>query len=527
MIPFGQSQFLKFICICFIVFFSLSCGRSEHQSSDGESTLTVLFPGHEWMLGPTGRRPCPKMLVFLRLAGIGENGQQEGRLAESWVPSEDYRTWTIHLRKDVKWHDGIPVTAHDIKFTIDLWKHPDVMHRSGIPIHSIEVIDDHTCAITFHKLPAYGNYWYPMRIGFFYPKHLLEDLDPKEFYTWDFWKHPVGNGPFRFVRYVPQTFMEFEANTEFYGGKPKIERVILKFGTKLSEMTELLSGNVDAVNYFTRADLAKLTGNPNFRVYWEIWDDIGAPMVILWNQKNPLFKDKKVRQALTLATNRQELPLVLNMTADIPIIDTVYTERQYWNKELPEPYPHAPIRARSLLKEAGWEDTDGNGIVDRQGREFRFTTLVTKGWESAAIFLQANLREIGIQMEILTVERDLLLERLFSGNFDAVQHWIWTGVAPGVELSIAKFLGNNSPIGFDNPRVAELLSSLEKTMVLEDQDAVYRELMPIILGEQPWTYLIITVMPYVAHSRVKGLSTPFRANVVQMAEHLWIEDKDP
>jgi peptide/nickel transport system substrate-binding protein len=466
------------------------------------------------------------MLVFLRLAEIGENGQQEGRLAESWEHSEDYRIWTIHLRRGVNWHDGVPVTAHDIKFTIDLWKHPDVMYESGVPIRSAEVIDDHTCTITFYKLPAYGNYWFPMRIGFFYPKHLLEDLDPKEFYTWDFWKHPIGNGPFRFVRYVPQTLMEFAANPEYYGGKPKIERVILKFGTKLSEVTELLSGNVDGVNYFTRTDLAKLAGNPNFRVYWEIWDDIGAPMVIYWNQKNPLFTDKKVRQALTLATNRQELPQVINMTTDIPIIDTVYTERQYWNKELPKPYPYDPKRAIALLKEAGWEDTDGNGIVDRQGREFRFTILASKWWKSAAIYVQANLREVGVRMEVLTVETDLLLERLFNGSFDAVQHWIWTGVAPGVKLSIAKFLGMNSPIGFENAHVSELLSSLEETMVLEDQDAVYHELMPIIQEEQPWTYLIITVMPYVAHRRVRGLSTPFRANVVQMAEHLWIEEEN-
>ena len=524
---FKKAPYLTLICICLIVLISLSCGRGEYKASAGESTLTILYPGDEWMLGPTGGAPCPKMLVFLRLAKIGKNGQQEGRLAESWEHSEDYRIWTIHLRKDVKWHDGVSVTAHDIKFTIDLWKHPDIMYQSGIPIHSVEIIDDFTCTITFHKLPPYGNYWFPLRIGFFYPKHLLEGLDPKEFYTWNFWKHPIGNGPFRFVRYVPQTLMEFEANPDFYGGKPKTYRVILKFGTKLSELTELLSGNVDAVNYFTRANLAKLAGNPNFRVYWEVWDDIGAPLVILWNQKNSLFKDKKVRQALTLATNRRELPLVLNMTADIPIIDTVYTEHLYWSGELIEPYPHDPKRAKNLLREAGWEDTDRNGILDRQGKEFRFTTLVTKGWESAAIFVQANLREIGIRMEVLTVEQGLLLERLFSGNYDAVQHWIWTGVAPGVEKSIAKFLGKNSPLGFDNDHVAELLSSLEDTMVLDDQDAIYRELMPIIQEEQPWTYLIITVMPYVAHRRVKGLSTPFRANIVQMAEHLWIEDEDP
>ncbi len=475
----------------------------------------------------------PKLLIFLGLGAVDEQGKLVGRLAERWEHSADYRTWTLYLRKNIRWHDGLPVTAHDIKFTVDLWKHPDVMFYAGLPIASVEVLDNYTCTITYDRPPTFEFNWMPGNWNVFYPKHLLEDLDPKDFDSWDFWNHPVGNGPFRFVRHVPQTIVELEANPDYYLGKPKIDRLIIKLGSRVSDLseslsgsglTELLSGNVDAINYLPLVDIAKVTKDSRFRIYYEIWDDIAFPQVILWNQKNPLFQDKKTRQALTLATNREEIPKILNMATDIPIIDTLYTERQYWRKELPEPYPFDPERSKMLLEEAGWEDKDGNGILERSGKEFRFKTLVEKDWEPAAIYVQSNLHKVGIRMEILTVKRELLHERLFSGNYDAAIDYIWTEPT-GATLSVTKLIGKDSPIGFDNDRIVELLSASEKSLVPDERDAAYREIMPIVLEEQPWTYLVLNVITYVAHRRVKGLSTPFRANPVWNAEFLWIEEE--
>jgi peptide/nickel transport system substrate-binding protein len=474
----------------------------------------------------------PKLLVFLGLGAVNDKGKLVGRLAERWDHSEDYRTWTLYLRKNIRWHDGVPVTAHDIKFTIDLWKHPDVMFYAGLPIHSAEVLDDYTCTITFDKPPTFEYNWMPGNWNVFYPKHLLKDLDPKDFDNWDFWTHPIGNGPFRFIRHVPHTIVELEANPDFYLGKPKIERLIIKLGSRVSDLTEslsgmglteLLSGNVDAINYLPLADVAKLSKDPRFRIYYEIWDDIGFPQVILWNQNNPLFKDRKTRQALTLAINREEIPKILNMASNIPIIDTLYTERQYWMGELPEPYPFDTERSKMLLEEAGWEDKDGNSILERDGKEFRFTTLVRKKWESAAICVQSNLRKVGIRMEILAVKHELLQERLFNGNFDAAIDYIWTGTT-GSMVNVKKLIGKDSLLGFDNDRVVELLATSENTMIPDERDAAYRQIMPIIQEEQPWTYLVLNVITYVAHRRVKGLSTPFRANPVWNAEFLWIEE---
>ncbi|MHC4489773.1 MAG: ABC transporter substrate-binding protein, partial [Planctomycetota bacterium] len=98
----------------------------------------------------------------------------------------------------------------------------------------------------------------------YYPKHLLENLDPKEFTSWKFWTEPVGNGPYRYVRHVPRTMIELEANPDYYRGKPKIERLVLKFGGY--PLTELMSGNVDCID-ISSLEAIKLADDPRFRVY--------------------------------------------------------------------------------------------------------------------------------------------------------------------------------------------------------------------------------------------------------------------
>jgi ABC-type transport system substrate-binding protein len=126
-------------------------------------------------------------------------------------------------------------------------------------------------------------------------------------------------------------------------------------------------------------------------------------------------------------------------------------------------------------------------------------------------------------MEILAVKHELLQERLFNGNFDAAIDYIWTGTT-GSMVNVKKLIGKDSLLGFDNDRVVELLATSENTMIPDERDAAYRQIMPIIQEEQPWTYLVLNVITYVAHRRVKGLSTPFRANPVWNAEFLWIEE---
>ncbi len=255
------SQRLTLLCACLLVVAGPACRRPDDQASSDESAVTVLYIGDERILGPYWSVPA-QFLMFLPLVTQDQSGQVQPRLAQRWQHSNDYREWTFHLQRDVRWHDGIPVTAHDIKFSMELFAHPDVLFAdAGHGIKSITVPDDSTLRITYTRPTHALNTW-----AVYYPRHLLKDLEPKEFYGWEFWTHPVGNGPYRYVRHVPKTMIELEANLDFYKGRAKIDRVVLKFGGGTA-LTELLSGNVDAITSVNRADIPKLAGDPRFRVY--------------------------------------------------------------------------------------------------------------------------------------------------------------------------------------------------------------------------------------------------------------------
>ena len=123
-------------------------------------------------------------LLFPRLAAVDANGELEPRLAQSWEHSADYREWTNHLRTDVRWNDEAPVTAHDVKFTLDLLSHPDVAEYN---FKTVTVLDDFTVKI---RLPSNSYVPYQGDIVY-YPKHVLEHLEPKKFWDWPFWLHPT------------------------------------------------------------------------------------------------------------------------------------------------------------------------------------------------------------------------------------------------------------------------------------------------------------------------------------------------
>ncbi len=239
--------------ICLIALLNFRCGRDNERTPSNKSTITVLYPYDERVLGPYWEMPA-KFLMFLPLVTEDSLGRPwVARLAERWEHSPDFRLWTFHLRRDVRWHDGVPVTAHDIKFSLGLFANPNILFDNlWHEIESFTVLDDFTFKMTFKKPVDALDSWMV-----YYPKHLLEELDPKEFWKWEFWTQPVGNGPYRYVRHVPKTMVELEANADFYGGKPKIDRVVLKLGGS-APLVELMSGNVDALTFINRADLPKL-----------------------------------------------------------------------------------------------------------------------------------------------------------------------------------------------------------------------------------------------------------------------------
>ncbi len=510
---FYQHRTLLILCISLIVFGSVQCKQNRDQIAATESKITIGLVTEDLPFSMEEGIGVAH-LVFLPMGYEGQDGWQS-LLAERYERSDDYREWKFFLRKDIRWNDGVPTTAHDVKFTFDLLNSPQVddwRHR-GL---TVEVLDDNSLTIRYKDPTQYP--WYQT----FYPKHILEKLSPKEFWEWDFWRRPVGNGPYRYIRYVPGIMAELEANPDFFGNKPKIERIVFKL-LRQPSLTELLSGNIDVLPYVDRNMLFKLPKNTKFCSY-HFW--VSVFNSIYWNHKNPLFEDVEIRKALTLAINREELAALVNYPANVPLMDTVLTKRQFEKKQYPEPLPFDPQKAQELLEVAGWSDSDGDGIRDRNGKRFQFTAIARGSIDSRIpVYVQSQFRKIGIRMEIQNMDRTNFFERLDSGKFEAMFGSISNGIL-NVWAGHLKMFGRNAPSGYWDPEISDLLDTAATTIDHEKLDHLYLKIQQILVRDIPATFLLPIVNTSIVHCRIKGLSSPDRADPLEELAYLWIEENE-
>jgi peptide/nickel transport system substrate-binding protein len=495
-----------------LIFISINCSQKGGESSSDGSKITVLSIGDERILGPY-YDSTPRFLVFLPLVEYSD-AEPKPALAERWEHSPDYKIWTFYLNKDVKWHDGVPTTAHDIQFTFDLLDKVAQL-KQILGVVSYEAVDDYIFSITYKKSSKQAlDYW-----SVYWPKHLLEDLDPEEFWRWEFWIQPVGNGPYRYVQHFPKTMIELEANSDYYRGKPKIQKVILRFGSEVMALTELLSGNVDVIPA-SLSDVSKLPEDPRFRIHYKRRWYVGS---IFWNHLHSLFQDPAIRKALTMAINRRELARLLYYPDDTPLFDGISTTFQHFNDDLPEPLPYDPLKAEQLLEKLGWYDRDENGIREKGLQEFRFTAIIDKtiglDLDKAAVFVQDQLKRVGIRMEIQELQ-GTLRSRFQSGDFEAVFGKFQNSPSSyGGHLSI---LGENSPIGYENPEMIRLLKQAKNEPDREKRIEIFKEIMPIYDADIPMTILFPETTALIAHKKVKGLED--HSDPTWFMEYLWIEE---
>jgi peptide/nickel transport system substrate-binding protein len=483
------------------------CGRRRHPPDP--NSITVLYPYDEYVLGPGDDMPA-RQLVFLPLVAWNTRGELEGRLAEGWEHSPDYRTWTIRLRDGIRWHDGTPLTAHDIKFTLELLCHPDILWDRP-EAYTVKLLDDLTYSITYHKQIYGGRLLDDWKV--YYPKHIVEKLDARQFYNWDFWTHPVGNGPYRHVRTVPHTMMHLEANPEYYRGRPRIANVVLKFGDVTGDgaVPELLSGNVDAATNIRPADLLKLARDDRFGAYGQPLDD--WLYALLWNHRHPLFRDAKVRRALTLAINRRELFQACNFPSDTPLLDAPVSARQFRLRQFAAPIPYDPEQAGRLLDEAGWYKRNREGLRERDGKPFRFTAVSgrTLAQDTAAVYIQAQLRRVGVRMEIQTLEDTVQFRRAATGEYEAAINRVET----------ERFLRS---AGYASPRYTQLTSRLRTTVAPDQEDQIYREITQLFHEDVPATFLYPDLLTTVVNRRVRGLDrSPNPGDLTWCMDDLYLE----
>jgi len=488
---------------------------------DGLRTVRVLSNGSpEVIFGPS-QDDSPKFLIFQPLVTYEANTCSDivGGLAARWEPGPDWKIWTMELRSNVRWHDGVPVTSADVAFTVALLNHPDVLGYGAALVDSIEILDSLRFRLHLDRPSDWPSDGWPV----VYPKHLLKDLDPAEFYEWEFWTQPVGNGPFRYLRHVPKTMVELEANPDYYLGRPSIDRVQIKFrsgGRGQSGVMELLAGNVDLVRGLSPIQAGLLDEEPNLNSYYvyqalSVW--------LIWNFTDPRFSDLRVRQALAHATDRAELQRVLGFPDGVPVTDGIFFLCDPQDIQVAEPYAYDPERARALLAEAGWKDSDRDGVIDRDGEPFAFTLVLGRDKVMAATFVQDQLRRIGIDMQLQTLDWSVVNARFDAGDFEAI---IAATVRPE-----SRVVATDSPLGLLDHALAQALEAVKNEPNLDRKLQSWE-----VLGEQyrdlaPALFLNSMMDVLMADERLMGIGEP--GTIVRRMswrhafgglEHLWVSD---
>jgi len=460
-------------------------------------------------------------------------------LAEDWEISDDNLTFTFYLRNDVTWHDGEPFTARDVKFTYDTILDPDVNSPRRADIadvltrDQIEVLDDYTIRFTLSQVDAsflvtkcsYG----------IIPEHILGGLTPDEFNTAEFnTQSPIGTGAFMFREWVKDDHVALVKNPDYFKGAPNIDFWYYKIvENQTVEYAQLQTGEVDFAGVTAalwedaqQQENLGCVAYPQFAFTFYVYQ--------LDPEKSPLFLDVRTRQALLLALDRQAMvdSIVFGL-ADVAH-STVPPISWAHNPDNEPRYGYDPEAAKALLDEAGWRDEDGNGVRERAGQEFRFTAIAraevvgaASSRVEAATYIQDQFRRVGVRMEIQPLppgirQRSKGFEAKFLQFYNRMDFDIYS---QGIILLYGAGQ-EESPIGYENPEVIALLEEAKKTAVPEEQDPIYRKLMPIIGADMPVTFLYPSVQTSVVHRRIRGLSSSyFRPWVEGEIEHLWIEEE--
>jgi peptide/nickel transport system substrate-binding protein len=430
-------------------------------------------------------------------------------LAERWDSvrvAPDTLELTIHLRRDVEWHDGVPTTAEDVRFTYERMLDP----RVGFPRKGylepwsprVEVLDSFTVRFRLRPHAEFLDLW---TWDVILPAHLLREVPPAQLRHHPFGQHPIGNGPFRFVRRVPGQEVVFEANPVFpqaLGGRPYLDRVVFRMiPDATARLTELLIAGVDMA-FLTPEQVDRVRATRGTRL---VEHPHSSWAQILWNTRRPPFDDARVRRALSLAIDRHALvDGVLHGHAEPGRWTATPSHWQYDSAD-PETEPrYQPAEARRLLAEAGWRDRDGDGILeDAQGRPFRFTLLSAHAGSmhpQSMPVIQAQLRRIGVDMRIrleaggglmAQVQGQLNARGERVRDFDA----LLTNWETGRSSDDSWFLhsrNRNAPLavaGYANPRADSLMDTLAATLDREMAHPLWREYQRYMVQESPVTVL--------------------------------------
>lgn len=480
----------------------IACGRSPSTAGRGAGGGRFIFPlpseptTLNFVTGSDYVGECVGRLVGDGLVDRDESLRIVPRLAESWDFSPDGRVLTFHLRQGARFHDGKPLTSADVAYTYERVIDPNsraVGRVDGfLPIERVETPDEKTVRVTYRYpyAPALAAWEVPIL-----PRHLYERED---FLTASGNRAPVGTGPFRFVSWEAGRRIVLAANEDYWGGRPYLDSIELPIvPSQETALQALLAGEVDYAS-LTPVQWEARSADPSFSrrfatveylplfFYYIAWRSDGS---------NPYFSEPLVRQAMTLALDREGY--VRSVLRGAGRAATSFFHPSVLPPDPSRPAaPFDPAGAAALLDRAGWKIDSRSGLRTRRGVPFRFTLLIFSGGQDHVQFSQVaqeSLQRLGIEMSIQRLDWPTLWARLQKGEFQAALSGIVSSVDPdGIAygmLHSSQVKGGQNYAGFNDAQTDAWIEEGRREVDPGQREQAYRKIERRLADLQPYTCL--------------------------------------
>jgi len=463
----------------------------------------------------------------------------EPLLAESRPEvSEDRLTYTIRVRDGVKWHDGMPLTADDVVFTYKAVGSPltdTAPVRSYLTDLADIQADGRTIRFLMRQPNAFNERNVVTNLLPIIPKHVFDEkglldgftykdivgpkgkTDPKIKEFAELFNHhpanraPVGTGPYKFEKWESEREIVLKRNDEYWGQKPYLDKIIYRTITDpVAALAALKAGEIDLQPRLLPVQYQQQTSGPGFdEQFAKATYSIPTSYEILWNNERPFFREKNVRQAMTMLVDRQKIIDTIRVGLGRIGITPFNPDARDFNPNI-KPWPYDPKRAAELLDEADWKDHDGDGIRDKNGVKFRFEFLASSGsatLKQISAVIVDQFRKVGIQVTERAMEFALMMETLKEHRYDASA----IGFAPDLVQDPYQSWHSSSTVGgtnyqnFKNAESDRLLEQARQEFDNEKRKQIYWRWQELIQDEQPVTFLYYQIEPAAYSKRLQNV----------------------
>jgi peptide/nickel transport system substrate-binding protein len=464
------------------------------------------------------------------------------------VVSEDRRVYTFKLRRDVRFQDGQPLTGEDVLFSIKTIKCP-LVNAPFLQVYfnsviDARLIDEYTIQFTtnepyFLNESVLGENVVLLPRHYYDPENLLKNIavrdltgDPTKLpekvrkfadnFNKNYSRKPLGSGPYKFEAWKTGREVDLIRDPNYWGnGKADIDqvyvdRLLYRIINNLdAALVTLKSGGLDTMD-LTPVQATRGSNSERFKHEFQKFEYFAPSYSYIgWNNLSPIFRDKRVRQAMTYLTDRKQMVKSLLFGLGEVVNGPIFFFRPEYDKNLNE-YAYNPDKAMSLLRQAGWQDTDGDGVLDKviDGRKtpLRFEFKIPSGsstGKSVILVLQEELKRHGIIATVRDLDWTIFLDDVKNHKFDAVvMAWAMQASEPDEyqvwHSSQAANKGSNH-ISYKNPRVDKILEDYRREFDAKKRVDLYREFQEILNNEQPYTFLFARKSVSAVQRRFRGV----------------------